>query len=153
GNRYFFDHTFRLSKDNPNSLVFHHRFNYENKFFEFTQPTPSPRYGDAYTSSIYNKTRHNRMYNMLGAAYSNKTIGTIEFYLEDFNYNYYYNRVIISDDGTIPNSLNDRINTYGAKYLYHKGKVKGSALFSNSLTNQSLANIDIDARYTFDESN
>lgn len=153
GNRYFLDHTFRLNKDNPNSLVFHHQFNYENKFFEFTQPTPSPRYGDSYTSSIYNKTRHNRMYNKLGAAYSNTTVGTVEFYLEDFTYNYYYNRVILSDEGNIPNSLDDRIDTYGARYLYHKGKIKGSVLFSNSLTDQSLANIDVSARYTFDDRN
>ncbi|RZK71003.1 MAG: hypothetical protein EOO92_20730, partial [Pedobacter sp.] len=155
GNRYFVDHTFRLSKDNPNSIVIHHQFNYENKFFEFSQPTVSDRFGDAYTSSINNKTRYNKMYNKVGAAYSNKTVGDLEFYVEDFNYNYYYKSIILDNDGSIavPNSLNDRINTYGARYSYQKGKWKGSVFFSNSITNQSLANIEASARYIFDDLN
>lgn len=152
GNRYFVDHTFRLNKDNPNSLLFHHQFNYEHKFFEFNSPTVSSRFGDAYATSVNNKTRYNRMYNLLGAAYTNKNIGTIEFYLEDFNYNYFYKSVIVSD-GAIetPNSLHDDIVTYGARYIYQKDKWKGSVLFSNSLTDQSLTNIDASVRYTFNE--
>lgn len=155
GNRYFIDQTFRLNKDNPNSLVFHHQFNYENKFFRFTAKTPSLRYGESYTTSIDNKTRYNRMYNKLGVAYSNETVGTIEFYLEDFNYNYFYKSIVLDSGGNVqtPNSVNDRINTYGARYTYQKDRWKGSILFSNSITSQSLANIDASARYTFDEKN
>lgn len=155
GNRYFVDHYFRLNKSNPNSLVFHHQFNYEHKLFVFDQPTVSDRFGEAYTSRIFKKTRYNRMYNMVGAAYSNETVGMIEFYLEDFNYNYFYKSVILGTDGSvaIPNRLNDRINTYGAKYTYQKDKLKGTVLFSNSITNQSLANIEASARYTFDKDN
>ncbi len=153
GNRYFVDHYFRLNKDNPNSLVFHHQFNYETKFFEFRSPTIADRFGDAYASSINNKTRYNRMYNMLGAAYSNETLGTFEFYIEDFNYNYFYRSIILSSDNSIetPNSVSDRINTYGARYTYQKDRWKGSLLFSNSITNQSLANIDASVRYTIDD--
>ncbi|AXG72852.1 hypothetical protein DVK85_00835 [Flavobacterium arcticum] len=155
GNRYFIDHTFRLSKSNPNSIVLHHRFNYENKSFEYTQPTPSDRFGRALTSSINDKTKYNKMYNMFGAAYSNETIGDLEFYVEDYNYNYYYNSIVLYPDGTIdiPNKVSDRINTYGARYSYQKDKWKGSILISNSITDQSLANIDASARYTFDERN
>ncbi len=155
GNRYFIDHTFKLNKTNPNSLVFHHQFNYENKFFTFTQPTVSTRFGDAYTSSISNKTRYNKMYNLIGAAYSREDIGTIEFYVEDYNYNYFYRTIVLNNGGNvaIPNSLNDRINTYGARYTYHKDKWKGTALLSNSITDQSLANIDVQARYSIDDAN
>lgn len=154
GNRYFFDHTFRLSKTNPNSIVLHHQFNYENKSFEFTQPTSSDRFGETYASSVSNKTRYNRMYNMLGAAYSNEKLGAIEFYLEDYNYNYYYKRIIFDGSGiAVPNSISDRVVTYGARYTYQKDKLKGNILFSNSLTDQSLANISASARYTFDEEN
>jgi hypothetical protein len=155
GNRYFIDHYFRLNKTNPNSLLFHHQFNYENKFYEFLQTTPSDRFGEASKSSINKKTRYNRMYNLLGAAYTNETIGTIEFYLEDYNYNYFYYSVLLNPDGSIrvPNAINDRIDTYGARYTYQKGKLKGTALLSNSITDQSLANIDVQARYTFNERN
>ncbi|MGV3460493.1 MAG: putative porin [Flavobacterium sp.] len=153
GNRYFVDHTFRLSKDNPNSIVIHHRFTYENKFFEFTQPTVSARFGRSYNSSINNKTRYNRMYNLVGAAYTHTDLGTFEFYLEDYNYNYYYRRIILNPSGgiAVPNELSDRINTYGASYTYHKNKLKGTVFFSNSLTDQSLANISVSARYELND--
>lgn len=153
GNRYFIDQNFRLSKDNPNGIVIHHQFNYENKFFEYSQPTRSARFGAAYTSAIKNKTRYNRMYNKLGAGYFNEKIGHIEFYIEDYNYNYFYRSVILSNDFStlVPNSLNDRINTYGAKYAYQKGKWNGTALVSNSITDQSLANIDLKALYKYNE--
>jgi hypothetical protein len=149
GNRYFIDHTFRLSKDNPNSILLHHRFNYENKFFEYTQAAPSPRFGESYSSSINNKTRYNRMYNLIGAAYTHKALGTFEFYLEDYRYNYFYRRIILAPSGEIavPNQISDRINTYGATYIYHKDKLKGTVSFSNSLSDQSLANISVAARY------
>lgn len=155
GNRFFLDHTFRLNKSNPNSIVFHHQFNYENKFFEFTQPTVSARFGQAYSSSISNKTRYNKMYNLIGAAYSNDKIGMVEFYVEDYNYNYFYRSVIFNKDFevAVPNSINDRIDTYGARYTYQKGKWNGSALVSNSITDQSLANINLQAKYTFNEKN
>jgi len=153
GNRYFLDHTFRLSKTNPNSIVVHHQFNYENEFFQFIQPSVSARLGESYTSNINDKTRYNKMYNLVGAAYHNETIGTIEFYIEDYNYNYFYRSIILDSAGQIatPNAINDRIDTYGARYTYQKGKWNGTALISNSITNQSLANTDIQARYTFDE--
>lgn len=152
GNRYFVDHTFRLNKSNPNSLLFHHQFNYEHKFFEFNSPTVNERFGDAYGTAVNNKTRYNRMYNMLGAAYTNKNVGTIEFYLEDFNYNYFYKSVIVSGGQVVtPNSLSDDIVTYGARYIYQKDKWKGSLLVSNSITDQSLSNIDASVRYTLNE--
>jgi hypothetical protein len=155
GNRYFIDHTFRLNKSNPNSIVFHHQFSYENKFFEFTQPTVSARLGEAYTTSINNKTRFNKMYNLVGAAYSNETVGAVEFYIENYNYNYYYRSIILDNNFgvRIPNALNDEIYNYGAKYTYQKNKWYGTALVSNSITNQSLSNIDLQAKYKFDDKN
>ena len=153
GNRVFADHTFRLSKNNPNSIVLHHQFNYENKFFQFEQAAANARFGPSYTSKIHNKTRYNRMYNKLGAAYTNENLGTVEFYVEDFTYNYFYRSMILGSSGdvTIPNEVNDRINTYGAKYSYRKNNLKGSILVSNSLTDQSLANIDVAADYKLND--
>ena len=155
GNRYFVDHTFRLNKNNPNSIVFHHMFNYEHKTYEFIQYGANAVFGPAYRSTISNKTRYNRMYNLIGAAYSNEKLGSVEFYIEDYNYNYYYNRLVFDQQGQIavPNRINDRINTYGARYTYQKDNWKGTALLSNSITDQSLANIDLSVRYRFDDQN
>lgn len=155
GNRIFIDHTFRFNKTaGENNLYFTHQFNFENKFFEFNQPTISERFGDSYEpSKIHNKTRYNRMYNKVGAIYENKTLGQIQFYIDDFSYNYYYHSIIVNGTDVIPSSLEDRINSFGAQYGYQKGKWKGTALYSSSITNQGLTNIDLSLNYQMNEYN
>ncbi len=165
GTRYFIDHSFRFNKtEGENNLYFTHQFNFEKKYFEFKQPTVVTtitgtttrfkRFGDAYvTSNINDQTNYNRLYNKVGAAYENKTLGKIGFFIEDFNYNYYYNRVIVDGTNVIPSSLNERIDSFGAQYEYQKGKWNGKALYSNSVTDQDLTNIDLSADYQLDENN
>ncbi|WP_286913496.1 putative porin [Flavobacterium sp. UBA4197] len=155
GKRIFIDHSFRLNKDNPNSLVFMHQLNYEYKFFNYAQPTANERFGSAYSSSVNNKTRFNSIYNKIGVAYSNQLFGDFQFYLEEYKYNYFYNNTVLNSDGTIavPNAQNDKIDSYGAQYSYYKGKWKGTLLLSNSITDQSLAKVDGTVRYTLDEKN
>lgn len=151
GNRFFVDHKFRLSKSNPNSLVLLHQFTFENKFFDFSM-SASERFGQSYSSNISNKTRYNRMYNKVGVAYSNERLGDFQFFVDDYNYNYFYYRTVtLADQNVVPNKNNDRINTWGAQYNYQKNKWKGSLLFSNSITNQSLANIEANVRYALNE--
>ncbi|MDR6966961.1 hypothetical protein J2X31_000961 [Flavobacterium arsenatis] len=168
GNRYFVDHHFRFNKEEgENNLYIDHQFNYENKFFEYTQTNltsliPSEpldivvqRFGDSYTSgNIRDKTRYNRMYNKLGATYENKTLGQFQFFVEDFRYNHYYNSILIFDDKpTIPSSIGDRINTVGGQYRYQKGNWNGKALYSNSISDQEMSNLDLTATYTLNEDN
>lgn len=153
GNRFFVDHKFRLSKSNPNSLVLLHQFTFENKFFDFSM-SASERFGQSYSSNISNKTRYNRMYNKVGVAYSNERLGDFQFFVDDYNYNYFYYRTVtLANQNVVPNKNNDRINTWGAQYNYQKNKWKGSLLFSNSITNQSLANIEANVRYALNEKN
>lgn len=152
GNRFFIDHSFKLSKK-PSSLVVNHQFNYEYKFFDYSM-TSHQRFGDSYTSYVSNKTRYNRMYNKLGVAYSHKTIGDFNFFVEDYQYNYFYYRTVTQAFGSfVPNSNNDKINTWGANYVYQKNNWKGTFLVSNSITKQSLANLEAQIRYTLNEKN
>ena len=155
GNRIFVDHNFRFNKTlGENNLYFTHQFNFENKFFEFTEPTISYRFGDSYVpKNIYNKTRYNRMYNKIGAIYENKTLGQIQFYIDDFSYNYYYRSIIVNGTNVIPASLDDRINSFGVQYGYQKGKWNGKALYSNSITDQDLSNFDVSLNYKLDDYN
>lgn len=170
GNRYFFDHLFRINKTNgSNNVYVNHQFNFENKFYEFTQNTVATtildpegqgnvvvnRYGDSFvTSKIHDKTRYNRMYNKLGATYENKLLGKFQFFIEDFNYNYYYKTLIVYADGSkIPSSINDRINTIGGSYTYQKGRWNGNATFSNSISIQPMRNLDADATFQMDSIN
>ncbi|HEU4497635.1 MAG TPA: putative porin, partial [Flavobacterium sp.] len=167
GNRYFVDHFFRLNAEESSSNLFiSHQFNYENKFYEYNQPTIATavsdingnrtisRYGSSYsTSNIKDKTRYNRMYNKIGAAYENTILGQFQFFIEDFRYNYYYSRVIVNPSGTIPNLLSDEFNVIGGQYAYQKNNWNGRFLYSNSISRQKLSNIDASLRYSFNDRN
>ena len=163
GKRYFFDHNFRInSKNEDNNLYLTHQFNYETRFFEYNQKTvPSTvnnaiiyRFGDSYvTSDINDQTRYNRMYNKVGAIYENSLLGKFQFFVEDFRYNYYYDKVLILDSGTIPSFLNDKINTVGGQYDYRKNKWNGTFTYSNSISNQPMSNFDAKLNYKFNDKN
>jgi hypothetical protein len=163
GKRVFLDQSFRINPKNANNnLHLTHQFNYENKFFEYNQKTvPSSvveseiyRFGDSFVNSnINDQTRYNRMYNKIGALYENSLLGKFQFFAEDFRYNYYYNRILIFEDGVIPNSINDVINTVGGQYEYRKNKWNGTFVYSNSISNQPMSNFDAKLEYQLDEKN
>jgi hypothetical protein len=163
GKRYFFDHNFRInSKHEGNNLYLTHQFNYETKFFKYNQKTvPSTvnnaiiyRFGDSYVNSdINDQTRYNRMYNKVGAIYENSLLGKFQFFVEDFRYNYYYDKILILDSGIIPSSLNDKINTVGGQYDYRKNKWNGTFTYSNSISNQPMSNFDAKLNYKFNDKN
>ncbi|TPD65766.1 putative porin [Flavobacterium microcysteis] len=169
GNRYFVDHHFRVNANkSANNLYVDHQLNYENKFFEYTQPTvvttittPAQgtirlsRFGESYRSSnINDKTRYNRMYNKVGATYENSTLGQFQFFIEDFRYNYFYNRIIIqSPTYTIGNQLSDEFNVVGGQYTYQKNNWNGRFLFSSSISEQKASTLDANLSYKFDEKN
>nr|WP_317047064.1 putative porin [Flavobacterium granuli] len=161
GKRIFLDHFFRINTTKgANNLYVAHQFNYENKFFEYNQETvPSTvgaatvfRFGDSYvTSGINDQTRYNKMYNKAGLTYENTTLGKFHFFVDDFRSNYYYNQILIRDDKTIPASLSRNINSAGGQYEYQKNSWKGNFLYSRSITNQSLSNLDANLQYDLNE--
>lgn len=153
GNRFLVDHNFKLSKSNPNSLMIYHQFNHEYKFFEYTQPTVSNRFGSAFTNAINNKTRYNHLYNKLGVGFTTAKYGDAIVYLENNTYNYFYHNVLYDNLGNVlvPNSLNDRISSFGANYHYNLNGIKLYLNFSNSITDQSISNIETIAKYKLNE--
>lgn len=163
GKRLFFDHNFRInSRQATNNLYVTHQFNYEYKYFEYNQATLIStigdqsvyRFGDSYAnSSINDQTRYNRIYNKLGVIYENTTLGKFQFFADDFRYNYYFNATVLLNTQTIPSSLNDKINDFGAQYNYEKNKWKAQLCYTNSITNQSLTNIEGTATYHFNPKN
>jgi hypothetical protein len=161
GKRVFLDHLFRInSVKGNNNLYVNHQFNYENKYFEYNQPTVTSavdnttifRFGDSYkTSDINDQTHYNKTYNKVGLIYENTTLGQFKFFVDDFFSNYYYNQILILDTNTIPASLNRRIDSYIGQYDYKKNKWTGKFLFSRSLTNQSLSNLDAKMQYELND--
>ena len=163
GKRFFIDHNFRLNaKKSENNLYISHQFNFENKLFEFNQPTvqsyvgtnPINRFGDSYLSAnIIDQTVYNRMYNKVGAIYENMLLGKFQFFAEDFIYNNFYSKVLVINSNVIPSSINDRINTIGGQYEYRKNKWNGSFQYSNSISKQSMTNFDAKLKYTLNDKN
>ena len=161
GKRVFLDHFFRVnSVKGNNNLYVTHQFNYENKYFEYNQVTvPSTvngrkvyRFGESYkTSNINDQTHYNRSYNKVGLTYENTTLGKFNFFVDDFYNNYYYQQILILDTQIVPSSLNLRINSVGGQYDYQKNKWTGKFLFSRSITNQSLSDLDAKIQYDLDE--
>jgi hypothetical protein len=173
GKRFFFNHDFRINKkDAANNLYITHQFNFEHKFFEYNQATlasyigtstPSfQRYGtSSLPSKINDQTIYDRLYNKVGVVYENKTLGKFQFFIENFNYKYFY-----SDEKTIttttagittstiyPGQLKATINTIGGQYDYRKNKWNGTVTLSNSISAQPMRNFDANLTYTINPKN
>ncbi|WP_426091086.1 putative porin [Flavobacterium sp. DSR3-2] len=162
GKRVFLDHNFRInSNKGDNNLYLTHQFNYENKFFEYNQETvPSTvgsetvyRFGNLFLDSgINDQTRYNKMYNRVGLIYENTTLGTFQFFVDDFRSNYFYNKILIFDNqNTVPSSFSQEINSAGGQYEYRRNKWNAKVLYSRSVTDQSLSNLDTKVRYDLND--
>jgi hypothetical protein len=161
GKRLFLDHSFRINpKEGSNNLYVTHQFNYENQYFEYNQETVTStvgdetiyRFGDSYkTSDINDQTHYNKSYNKAGLIYENKLLGRFQFFAEDFFENYYYNQVLILDSGTIQSSISRRIDNIGGQYNYQKNKWTGNFIYSRSMTNQNLSNLDAKMQYHYND--
>lgn len=166
GRRVFFDHAFRVNPtDGNNNLYLTHQFNYEYKNYQYKQPTVASsitdnnnvtttvnRFGDSYVASgINDETKYERLYNKVGAAYENSLLGKFNFFIDDYRSNYKYERVIVRDGNAVPADLYLQFNNVGAQYEYQKNKWNGRFLYSRSITNQSLSDLDAKLRYDLNE--
>ncbi|MEN9909858.1 MAG: hypothetical protein RLZZ540_3007 [Bacteroidota bacterium] len=159
--RIFVDHGFRINPSHGvNNLYVTHQLNYENKFFEYYQPTilsavgtqSVSRFGDAIVASnLKDQTHYNKMYNKAAVMYENTTLGKFQFFIDDFRSNFYYNRILIQDDGVIPSTLSRNINSVGGQYEYQKNKWHGKFLLSKSITKQTLSNLDAKLNYDLND--
>lgn len=164
GRRFFVDQTFRINaKKGANNLYVTEQFSYDQMYYTYTQQTIASnvggvsvkRFGDSYvTSGIDDTTDYNKMYNKIGAVYENMTLGSFTFFVDDLHSNYYYNNILYLNEGnTIGNLLSQKINTFGGQYNYRKDKWNGKFLYSKSITNQNLFNLDASAVYDWNDEN
>ena len=113
------------------------------------------RFGDSFvTSGMDDNTNYNKMYNKLGVVYENMTLGSFTFFADDLRTNYFYNNILYLDNGiTVSNLLSQNINTLGGQYNYRKDKWNGKFLYSKSVTDQNLYNLDASAVYDWNDEN
>ncbi len=126
GKRYFLDHEYKLlrklkdsSRAEKTSFAIGHRFNYETKIYNYSQEMPDTYYGDFFLSSttaIEDQARLKTMFNQANITFSNSTLGRLQANLNFYNYNYYFNSLLLTDNGQIDNQLKGEELAVGANY-------------------------------------
>lgn len=155
GRRYYLDHQFNLVKPRKDSLktrstllAIGHKFQYESRYFQFSQTAAATLdgeliYGDVFDSPIDDKANLKVMRNQLSATFSNKTLGTLSGEVDFYNYNYFFNSLLIQEGQTIDSKLDGNEILLGASYKNQIGplSLKGQLRYpmSGSLTG-SLVN-------------
>jgi hypothetical protein len=124
GKRYFFDQRYKLvnhKKDstdtNPTTLTIGHEFTYETKLYDFEQSAQNDAFGDdPFLVPIEDRARLKTMFNKGSVEFSNRTLGKLTGSASLYNYNYYFNRIIITEEGTIQNKLDGQEIAVGGAY-------------------------------------
>lgn len=162
GKRFFIDHFFRLNKnDVSNNVYLEHQMNYETKKYSFEKATAFNKdvegeyFGEAFVSSKYSDlTKYNSFYNKLGATFSNSTIGRFKVFAEDIRYNYFYKRLVITNNQVvIPSSNNFSVQSLGGTYFYFKNNIRGEATITKGVSKNEFSSVDIFAEYSLNEKN
>ncbi|MER3373945.1 MAG: putative porin [Allomuricauda sp.] len=162
GKRYYLDHQYKLvnhkrdSTDmNPTSLAIGHEFTYETKFYDFGQTRQNDAFGeDPFLTPIADRARLKTMFNKGSVEFSNRILGKVTGSVGLYTYNYYFNSLLITDEGTIPNKLEGEEITVGGGYaknfgrLYLKGNINYT--ISGDLTGNTL---DAMAKYSINDNN
>jgi len=158
GKRYFFDHQYKLVQQRndslsvkPTSLTLGQEFNYETKFYQFIQDAQSDFFGQLLNenSGIDNNARLRAFYNKFDVTFYNKTLGRLKGYINTYNYNYFFNSLLITEDGQeIQNQLTGTEIAIGGSYAK---KIGGFAIEGNLAFNISgdLTGDIIDARASY----
>ena len=152
GNRYFLDHSYQFSTGN--SLVLKHQSYYENKFYEYFQPTTSSRLGPSLYTSINNKTRFDVFYNKVGASFKTNNLGEINFFIDNYSYNQFYKIPAGSTyDTSVMYNLHNRVNNVGGQYEFNRNKWNFNILLQNAISNQPSSNYEAFAKFNLSQDN
>lgn len=156
GKRYFINHSFNLNpKNTTNNILIEHQFSYESKFFNFKTAKGTTIFGTPYSNSnINDSTNSTFLFNRLGATFSNSKIGNFNFFIENYQYNYYYNKIIIANNQVIvENAIKNKFNSIGGKYFYKKNKINAVGLLQTSISKQAFSTLELNAQYQLNEKN
>ncbi len=157
GKRYFLDHQYELvkkAKDTNNiistSILLGHQFNYETKYSEFTQAKQNAYFGGSFLSIIHDKANLKTTNNQLSVEFDNKLLGSLKGYVGFYNYNYFFNSVLVTPSSRIERQLKGNEISLGAIYKKKIGnfKLEGDASYNLSgVLGGSLINAN--AEYVF----
>ena len=159
GKRYFFEHQYALiqsAKDSgvtkSRALSLGHVFNYETKYYQFQQTNQQDFFGNVLLSPINDKANLKTLFNEFSAEWSNNILGTLKGFGRLYNYNYFFDSILITDAGAIQNQLKGDEISLGAKYLKTIGgfQLTGEGMYT--LTGDLTGNmLDLSARYVLSD--
>ncbi len=156
GKRYYLEHFYELIKKQRDSgavrstaLTVGHTFSYETKFYQFQQEAQNDYFGSSFLTPVDDKAHLKTMYNDFSLTFANKLLGKLKGYVSLYNYNYYFNSILITDAGQIPNQLQGEEITLRADYSKQIGAFRlrgnGAATVVGKLTG-SMLNVSADYR-------
>lgn len=159
GKRYYLDHQFRLFGTKRDSvpaprttLSIGHQFNYESKFYQFEQLAQNDYFGNAFLEPIDDKAVLKKMFNQLSATFSNRTLGRLTGYANLYNYNYFFNSILVTPEQTIPNQLKGEEISVGGHYEKEIGNFALSGDITYTIIGELTDNlIRAQARYRLGE--
>jgi hypothetical protein len=115
GQRFYLNQSYQLNRKNEKSdLTLFHILKYEYKFFEYFQPTIATpidnvqfsRFGNAFVSSnVRDQSRFNNFSNQAGISWSNKNFGNFSVFVENNQFNYFFNKILFLNGQIIIKSL------------------------------------------------
>lgn len=130
GKRYFLDHYYKLFGEKKDSgtvrtsnLTVGHVFNYESKYYQFTEGKQNDFFGPVFIDNISDKAALKAFYNQLNTQFSNRVIGDIKGYVDFYNYDYFFNSKIITDTQTIQSQLKGNEISVGGIYNKQIGRL------------------------------
>ncbi|OZV67109.1 putative porin [Winogradskyella aurantia] len=134
GKRFFLDQTYQLITPNDsipkNSLSIAHTIAFEDKYFEYTQTTPSTTFfGDAFTGLINDRATLENFQTGLKASYFNNILGSLQFGIDYTDVNYGYDTVVLLMGQSIPNRIKSNFLGINAGYskTYNGFNITGNA--------------------------
>ncbi|GMN11252.1 putative porin [Croceitalea sp. MTPC9] len=162
GKRYFLNHQFNLVRPKRDSiktrstlLAIGHQFSYESKFYQFNQSVQNFSFGETFDAPIADRATLKTLYNQVSANFSNKTLGSLSGNLNLYNYNYFFNSLLILDnDQAIQNKLEGEEVALGADYKNKIGRLILSGSLRYNLSGELSGNlIDASAKYQITKNN
>ena len=99
-------------------LSVRHLMSFEDKYYQYNQSSANTTiFGDAFkTSNLFDKATLEIFYNELQLDYYNNVLGNIQFNVNNTNYNYGYNKLVVLNGNTIVNRLKGNVFAVGGKY-------------------------------------
>ncbi|MEM9001794.1 MAG: putative porin [Bacteroidota bacterium] len=162
GKRYFLDHRYTFFKTPQDSttrrrtaVALGHQFNYETRYYQFRQENQAAFFGeDPFIDPIDDKANLKTMFNEVSLQFSNSTLGSLTGSLAHYNYQYFFNSLLIDGVEEIQNKLEGDEVTLGGQYANNIGAIdiRGDVRYtvSGDLTDNL---IDVSVDYKLSDAN